>query len=99
MRSIIRFILLAFPLLWFAANWCSLVFGMNLNFLDFNEDNVMLGNLVFCWWFVGVPVSLVSALIYTFKRKYWIWFIAYMVLGGIPVFGYALAVMLSPYFR
>lgn len=71
MRSIIRFILLAFPLLWFVDVWCSLIFGINLDFLkflDFYEDNVMLDNLVFCWWFVGVPVSLVSALIYTFKK-------------------------------
>lgn len=99
MRSIIRFILLAIPLLWFVDVWCSLVFGINIDSgLEFN-NSVMFENLLFLWWFVGVPVSLVSALIYTFKRNYWIWFAAYMVLGGIPVFGYALIVMLSPYFR
>lgn len=99
MRSMIRFILLAIPLLWFAGNWCSLVFGINIDSGFEYNDSVMFENLWGLWAIIGTPVSLVSALIYTFKKSYWIWFTAYIVLGGIPVFGYALIVMLSPYFR
>lgn len=87
MSKTVRYISLSIPLFLFAIIWAIYILniGVNIDFLSID--------LWFFWLLIGAPLSLIIGTIYTLtQKKYW-WMAAYLILGGIPILSYWIAVL------
>nr|WP_300315905.1 hypothetical protein [Halomonas sp.] len=69
---------LIFPLLWFLYIWINFSWGVNIYTGNSATVHSMLSNLLF----FGTPTYFIIGSIYTYARKLWAYFSAYMLLGG-----------------
>lgn len=76
----LNIILLSFPLVWFIGNWLTVIFGLNINTNLEISDNSLIENIWFLWVLLS-PLSVIFGLIFTAKKKYWLWFAVYMFIG------------------
>ncbi|KJY87794.1 hypothetical protein TW84_16065 [Vibrio neptunius] len=108
MRVLIRYILLAIPLLFLGLAWFGVVFGIDLipdGFLhddtfEYSGDGKKPTGFISQSWFDSVSiVAMVPGFfigsIYTAYKKLWWWFGAYMLIGGLPVGIFSIAVYLG----
>ncbi|PSU87754.1 hypothetical protein C0W35_21245 [Photobacterium kishitanii] len=95
--QIIKFILLLTPLYCFTVVFSSIVFNIHLPFPQIWESPPAFVRDILepLLWFFGLPLSFVCCSIYTAYMGLWCWFGAYMILGGIPIGIYSLAVMFA----
>ena len=89
MKKIIESLLLFLPLNWYLQFW-NIFLKISLPFstpkflaIPFISDD--MGVMAGVWIMILFSITFVIASIYTFHKKHWWWFAAYMVLGGIPV--------------
>ncbi len=59
------------------------------------QQGVLPDSLIIVWVFFGVPLSFFVGSIYTAYKKLWRWFWAYMIIGGLPVGIFSIAVYLG----
>ncbi len=83
MMRIVKFILLFIPLYWYVLLWDSLVFHIDIPTLNIGDNypawvEDVIGPI---FLFFGIPLSIFIGSVYTFRKKYWVWFGAYMILG------------------
>ncbi|MBP3155250.1 hypothetical protein [Aliivibrio fischeri] len=87
MMKVVKFILLFIPLYWYVLLWDGFVFKIGIPEPPIGNDvpSWVESWLVPLFWFVGTPLSFFIGSAYAFRKKYWVWFGAYMILGGLPV--------------
>ena len=98
MTNYLRKILIFIPLFLLALIWLSAVFGIEFipdGFLrddtfEYSGDGKKPSGLISMGWFyttyfITLIVGLLIGSIYTAYKKYWVWFGAYMILGGLPI--------------
>lgn len=83
MRTFIRYLFLLVPLCWYIDLWGIFVF--DIKFFNFNIGG---GLLVGLWLLIFTLLSFIIGATYTYFKKLWYWFAAYVILGGFPVFYY-----------
>ncbi|WP_076587979.1 hypothetical protein [Vibrio ostreicida] len=97
---------LIIPLIAYLDLWLSVVFNIQLtpDWLFYNtephpedppQQGVLPDSLIIVWVFFGVPLSFFVGSIYTAYKKLWRWFWAYMIIGGLPVGIFSIAVYLG----
>jgi hypothetical protein len=82
---------LLLPLIWFIYVWLGF-------YLDLSVEDSPVFLLWFLMLFFGTPITFVIGTVYTYTKKRWWWFGAYMVLGGAPVLGYFGLAFIDAYF-
>lgn len=95
MRVLIRYVFLAIPLFFLGLAWLGVVFGIDLipdGFLrddtfEYSGDGKKPTGLVSQNLFDSVSIvamgpGFFGGLIYTAYKRFWWWFVAYMILGG-----------------
>lgn len=69
---------LIYPLLWFFYTWVNALWGVNIYSGNSESVHAVLANL----FIFGTPTYFLVGSVYTYIRKLWKFFVAYMVLGG-----------------
>ncbi|MBP3139598.1 hypothetical protein ACTFQF_19630 [Aliivibrio fischeri] len=98
MINCLRKILLFIPLLLLALIWLSVVLGIDFipddifrdDTFEYSGDGKKPSGLISMEWFyttyfITLIVGFLIGSIYTAYKKYWVWFGAYIILGGLPV--------------
>ncbi|MDN3610450.1 hypothetical protein ACFFUP_01950 [Vibrio ostreicida] len=108
MSVLIRCVFLAIPLFFLGLAWLGVILGIDLipdGFLrddtfEYSGDGKKPTGLVSQSWFNSISlVAMVPGFfvgfIYTVYKKLWRWFWAYMIIGGLPVGIFSIAVYLG----
>jgi hypothetical protein len=95
MRTYIRIALFSFFMLWFASLWLWCWDLPNMVTWAFGEDPGLM--LIPVLGIINIPVIIICSG-YSFYRKYWYWFSAFMIIGGGPIIYYFSRVLFNAYF-
>ena len=82
--KIVKYILLFIPIFWYIGLWGSFFFDIHL--ITWNNPPALVDDLIGpILLIIGAPLSFIFGIIYTAYNKLWLWFLGYMILGGLPL--------------